>query len=341
MSKTQTEIVKIDPKEYGLTDQTASQIRAQFEPMLQKMEALEGKYNEILQMDPIDEATSEAARELRLEYKRIRTATAKIHKEQKAFYLQGGRFVDGWKNAQAFASQGKEQKLQELEEYQERLIEEQKNKIREEREAELAKLEMDHGGIDLAEMPADVWEAYYQAKKKVHDDRIAAEKEAQRKREEEEKRQREEQRKRQEELERLRAEQVKREKEEAKRKAKEARERKAQEAKEKKEREAREKAERELQAKIEAERKAREEAEAKLKAEQEAKRLEEEAAEQRRKEMAKKPIKEQLETWVANTQMGHLSTQVTKDKAGKATAEVISAKFEAFKNWAFKEIENL
>ena len=34
-----TDIIKIDPKEYGLTDQTAKTIRMQFEPMLQKMDA--------------------------------------------------------------------------------------------------------------------------------------------------------------------------------------------------------------------------------------------------------------------------------------------------------------
>ena len=39
-----TDIIKIDPKEYGLTDQTAKTIRMQFEPMLQKMEELETEF---------------------------------------------------------------------------------------------------------------------------------------------------------------------------------------------------------------------------------------------------------------------------------------------------------
>jgi hypothetical protein len=46
---------------------------------------------------------------------KIRTATLDIHKKQKAFYLAGGKFVDGWKNAQHFASMGKEEKLEEIE----------------------------------------------------------------------------------------------------------------------------------------------------------------------------------------------------------------------------------
>jgi len=46
-------------------------------------------------------------KELRLKYMKIRTATLDIHKKQKAFYLAGGRFVDGWMNASLMALSSK------------------------------------------------------------------------------------------------------------------------------------------------------------------------------------------------------------------------------------------
>jgi hypothetical protein len=52
--------------------------------------------------------------------------------------LAGGRFVDGWKNAQLFASQGKEQELEKIEKHFENIEAERIQKIREERNSKLA-----------------------------------------------------------------------------------------------------------------------------------------------------------------------------------------------------------
>ena len=104
------ELVKINPSDYGLEEQKAKEISDMFKPMLDKMVDLEKRYNEVISLE-IQPETCKKAKELRLEYVKVRTGTATIHKELKAFYLQGGRFVDGWKNAQLMASQGIEEKL--------------------------------------------------------------------------------------------------------------------------------------------------------------------------------------------------------------------------------------
>ena len=174
------EVVKINPQDYGLTDETASNISSQFKPMLDKMVELENEYNEVVKMPLDDEETSKAARQLRLKYVKVRTGTLEIHKQQKAFFLNGGRFVDGWKNAQIFAAQGKEDNLQAIENHAENLEKQRKYKLHEQRFAELMPY-IDAQAIDTTNFPNfgdmddDVWDAYLTAKKKAFSDRAEAE----------------------------------------------------------------------------------------------------------------------------------------------------------------------
>src|SRR5690606_859785 len=119
MSETM-QLVKVDPKEYGIEESKAKEIELQFRTMLDKMVELENEFNEVIKM-PLDESGIEAAKTLRLKYVKVRTGTAAIHKTQKAFYLAAGRFIDGWKNTQLFASQGKEDALMAREKHFENL----------------------------------------------------------------------------------------------------------------------------------------------------------------------------------------------------------------------------
>jgi hypothetical protein len=175
-----TEIVKIDPAEYGLTHETARNIRDQFQPMLDKMVELEEEFNQVINMDPSDPLTCRTAKDLRARYVKIRTATAAIHKDQKAFYLNGGRFVDGWKNAQIFASQGKEEALLKIEKYLEIQEAERIAKIQEDRAALLSPFLLPGEEIpgNLGNFPDNVWTAYLQGREKQKADYLAAEKAA-------------------------------------------------------------------------------------------------------------------------------------------------------------------
>lgn len=185
-----TEIVKIDPKEFGIEDTKAADIQAQFQPMLDKMVELENDYNEVLTLPVEEKETAKKARELRLKYMKIRTATLDIHKKQKAFYLAGGRFVDGWMNAQKFASLGKEEKLEEIEKYAENLEKERLAKLQAEREAALVPYEVENiETLSLAKMADNVWENFLAGSKANYEAKKQAEQEA---KEAEEKRRKEE-----------------------------------------------------------------------------------------------------------------------------------------------------
>jgi len=185
-----TEIVKIDPKEYGIEDTKAADIQSQFKPMLDKMVELESDYNEVLNLPVEEKETAKKARELRLKYMKIRTATLDIHKKQKAFYLAGGRFVDGWMNAQKFASLGKEEKLEEIEKYAENLEKERLAKLQAEREAALVPYEVENiETLSLAKMADNVWENFLAGSKANYEAKKQAEQEA---KEAEEKRRKEE-----------------------------------------------------------------------------------------------------------------------------------------------------
>ena len=52
-----TEIVKLNPSEFGIEDSKAADIAAQFKPMLDKMVELENEYNEVIAL-PIELAST-------------------------------------------------------------------------------------------------------------------------------------------------------------------------------------------------------------------------------------------------------------------------------------------
>jgi len=171
------EIVKINASDYGLDSTKAQEIEAMFLPMLNKMKKLEKDYNEIIKL-PINPETCQKAKELRLQYVRVRTGTAEIHKELKAFYLNGGRFVDGWKNAQLFASQEIEETLKKIENHFEILEAERKAKIKAERIAMIQPYVEDVNTFMLGEMTKNAFKILFAGAKSQYEARIAAEKKA-------------------------------------------------------------------------------------------------------------------------------------------------------------------
>ena len=272
-----TELVKINAADYGLEENKAKQISDMFKPMLDKMTDLEIQFNEVVKR-PIEPETIQMAKELRLSYVKVRTGTAAIHKELKAFYLQGGRFVDGWKNAQLMASQGIEDKLKIIEDHFIIIEREKEKKLLEERTLELQKYDMDTAPYNLELMEDDVWKNYlsgvvlnYNSQKeaeakaekerldKIEADRLEQErirKESEQLKKEAEARERHE-----------RIESERREKEEIERLAKEREEREVHEAAIKKEREEKERIASELKAKQDAELQAKKDEDARIQSE--------------------------------------------------------------------------
>jgi hypothetical protein len=179
-------LVIVNPTDYGLQATEASKVESVFLPMIAKMNELETEFNEVLAL-PVEPTTIQKAHELRLKYVKVRTGTAEIHKSAKEYYRKGGLFVDAWKNAQAFASQGKEQKLEEIEKHFERLEAARKAKLKDERLVKLQGLceapemypvqdmsqpafEQLLSGLTLAKQQKE------DAERKAEEDRIAKEK---------------------------------------------------------------------------------------------------------------------------------------------------------------------
>lgn len=153
------ELVKIDHKEFGIQETKAKEISSMFKPMLDRMVELEEQANEVLAL-PMNKETYAKARELRLEYKKTRTGTSEIHKKAKAYTLNMGRFIDGWKNTQAMASQGVEQKLADIENYE--ALEEEKRiaDLQVKREKALKKFDVEVIPENLGELDKVTWINY-------------------------------------------------------------------------------------------------------------------------------------------------------------------------------------
>jgi len=267
----ETAIVKINPADYGLEESKAKLVEAAFKPMIDKMVALEEEFNRVIAL-PVSPEACNQARELRLEYVRVRTGTAKIHKEAKAFYLAGGRFIDGWKNAQLFASQGIEDKLKAIEYHYENIAMEQIAKLQKERLEAIAPFDPGFFPENLGEMEEEVWKNYFNGIKLAYEERKKAEQKAEKERIAKEKAEAAERQRIREENERLKKEaeeryrvaeieKKKREKAEATRKREEEKEKKVLREKIEAERKERERLEKEKQDR-EAEEKARIKAEA-------------------------------------------------------------------------------
>ena len=353
-------IVKIDPLEFGLTVETAANIENQFAPMLAKMTELEVEFNGVLALDKSLPTTAKKARELRLKYKDVRVGTEKIHKVQKAYYLNGGRFVDSWKNIQAIASQNNEEVLESIEKHAENLEKERLERLQILRVALLADYVENASDLMLSSMPDDVFEAYLTTKKQQFEDKKAAEAKAEADRIAREKAEAEEREAQRMENIRLKAEADKREAEieaerkenariEAEKEAERERLRKIEAAKLEAERARIEKENADQLAKLQAEkdaeiakqkemaRKIQEELYNKRIAEEEAERVRiaaEKAAKLEAEKLAKAPIKSQLTAWVNSFQIPQTAIEHEKKT-------LIEAKFSRFLEWAKSEIETI
>lgn len=169
------EKITVDPKEYGLQETKAKEISDMFKPMLDMMVELEKDFNEVVELE-ITADTIQQAKTLRLRYVKVRTGTAAIHKDLKAFYLKGGKFVDGWKNAQLMASEGAEKKLKNIENHFIDLENGRVEKLKEERENILKRYEVEVMPERIGNLSKEVWENYLAGVKVAYDARKKAEK---------------------------------------------------------------------------------------------------------------------------------------------------------------------
>ena len=166
--------------------------------MVKTLKSFEKTYSDVIEESKRD-ITNELivkAKRLRLDIAKVRIQADKIRKTQKEEYLRAGKAIDGVNNILKWAIIEKEEKLSDIEKHFE--IQEKK-RLEDLHKKRLAELSPYLSETDLmverrfSDMDDDVWNAYFSAKKKEHEDRLEAEKRAENERVEREKKQREEQ----------------------------------------------------------------------------------------------------------------------------------------------------
>jgi hypothetical protein len=171
------ELVKFE--QFGLNEDQAKQITKDLPAILSERDILAARYVEIMKMDINDPETTKAASEHRKLIKNNRTqGVEKWHKANKEFYLRGGQFVDAIKNKEIAENKRMEDALEAIEKHAERLEAERLMKLNQERIDLISPYMIDTTGLRLCDMDEDVFEAYFSAKKKAHEDRIEAERKA-------------------------------------------------------------------------------------------------------------------------------------------------------------------
>lgn len=340
------ELITVNPKDYGLTDDTAESIVKALPAILEERLPLAEQYKEIIVMDIDDPKTAKKAKEVRLLIKNNRTkGIENWHKVNKEFFLKGGQFIDAIKRKEVAENERMEEALEQIEKHQE--IKEQKRieALNIERTEIIKQYIDDTTGLELGKMPEDVFNAFLTAKKAAYDQRIAAEKQAEEERLAKEQAEAEERERIRQENERLKKEAEEKEKELASERARVEQERKEAEERARLEREEiQRKADEERKAQQEVLRKEREEKEkveaelrAKQKQEAEAERLrieEEKRIAKEAEKLAKAPIKKQLAQWVSEFKAPEtaVDNEIKKE---------IEERFEGFKKWAAELIEKM
>ena len=171
----------VEYKKYDLDAEKASTIESSFAPKIEERRGFEKVYREIINKEISKELASEAS-DLRKKLVKVRTGIARIHKTEKQYFFQAGKFVDALKNKLTEPVVQMEEKLSEIENYYENLEKERLQKLQNERVEALTPYVEDAQERDLSSMDDDVWNAYFNAKKQAYEDRIKAEKEAEKKR---------------------------------------------------------------------------------------------------------------------------------------------------------------
>ena len=165
------------PELAALPPSKAEQVRAVFLPMADMLQGFEDEYNSVM-AEAAEEVTPEVskrARRLRLDIAKVRIDAEKARVAIKAEYLLATKAIDGTNNILKWAVSEKEQALEAIEKHAERMEAERMERLQAERAEALAPYVEDAADRNLSGMDEDVWTAYLAAKKKEHEDRLAAE----------------------------------------------------------------------------------------------------------------------------------------------------------------------
>ena len=156
--------IDVNPQEFKLEIAKATSIMSAFNEKATERDILLANSAIVLSKEITPELSKEA-RELRLKLVPIRTGIDKIHKVEKDFYLQAGKFVDAIKNKLQQPIIQREEQLKQIEEHYDRLEKERLENLQRER-ADLLRPYSDKADeLDLVTMDQEVFEAFLSARK--------------------------------------------------------------------------------------------------------------------------------------------------------------------------------
>ena len=171
-------LVKIAPDEYGIEKKTATELTQGLEPVLIERKSLIEQYRDVSKLE-VNEENIPQFRELRLRIRDNRTkGIGRWHETAKNFFLRGGQFVDAIKRKEIAVNEEMERKLHEAEKYLEIMEKKRLEALQLERTKAIEPYLEDANERDLSGMEQDVWEGFFEKKKKEHEERIEAEREA-------------------------------------------------------------------------------------------------------------------------------------------------------------------
>lgn len=168
------EITAINPEQFGLQKKEASNIEKAFEPKIKEREILSAQYGELVKKDINLEICTQAT-ELRRKLVKVRTGISDIHKSQKSFFLAAGKFVDAWKNKETLPVTQMEDGLRKIENHFEAIEEQKREKIRQERNAELEQYEYIYDAGDVAGLDDILWGHFMRGIKADYEEKKAEE----------------------------------------------------------------------------------------------------------------------------------------------------------------------
>lgn len=175
---TENQLIVVDPKEFGLEEAKASEMVNGLTSIISERNELEKIFDELIKQE-LNEATLKQAKELRLKISNNRTKGIEPwHKANKAFYLNGGRFVDAIKNKEIVNNERMEEKLKEIETYFINLEREQKDKLKEDRLDLLAPYNVDVQFVSIEEMTEEQFNGFLNTNKVAYEAKIEKEKQA-------------------------------------------------------------------------------------------------------------------------------------------------------------------
>ena len=160
---------------FGIEPAKAKEMVEGLGSTLADREVLKNAYIDVIELDITSENLA-TFKELRLKLVKNRTSIETWHKNNKAFYLAGGRFVDAIKNKEIEVNKEMESKLLEGEKFFENQEKEKARLLNEERIEKVRPYVEDVTGLDFSPMNDEDFDDYVLGKKTRYNERIEAEK---------------------------------------------------------------------------------------------------------------------------------------------------------------------